>query len=127
MRLLLLLSFITFVTATDLTQNCSIDEYFGSSLVGNRVEIFQSDDGSQAILAAVINDLAPEPKPFKVDYGTGIITAYLEELTISLLNYDIVANIVHTLTDDIDSGTPEKRARILVNTGSKSVNFRLLF
>jgi len=130
MRIVIILFFITHISATEHLSSLSKENFneFSFSLFSQlNHSTVQSTMNDQAILESAIEHLTPKPKPFKADYGSGVVTTYLEDLTLSLLSYDVISSIVSTFTDEINVNEPEKRARIVVNTGAKSVKFRWLF
>ncbi len=71
-------------------------------------------------------DLLEEPrKVFKVSYGDGVLTNQLEQVTMALLDYSWVSDVVNSLTDEfVDQGNG-KKLRMLLNIKRK--NFKIVY
>lgn len=80
-------------------------------------------DHSGALLA-----LQPTRKEtFNIDYGKGVLSKKMEEITMVLLEYDWIVNVVTALTDDIKSNKPSRRFRVLVSTKKSELKFAYNF
>jgi hypothetical protein len=75
-------------------------------------------------LSEAITSLNPAQKPFKVSYGDGLLTTKLEEVTMALLNYKWISNVVNTLTDEFQNNG-DRKVQIFLNVKRK--DFRIVY
>ncbi len=72
-----------------------------------------------------MNLLNAPRKVFKVSYGDGVLTNQLEQVTMALLDYPWLADVVNSLTDEFVSPGEGKKVRMLLNVKRK--NFKVVY
>lgn len=73
-------------------------------------------------------ELQPTRKEsFNIDYGQGVISKKMEEITLELLEYNWVVNIVTALTDEIRSNRPSRKFQVMVSTKKSELRFAYNF
>ncbi len=122
MRLLILLAMLSFAAARDVREALVLAPVYSPTFSYESLSLSSNVD----LLAPARLSLKISKPVFPVDYGDGVLTTRLETLTLKLLEYEWLSNIVTTLSDEFPDLTP-RRARIILKVNSRELCFSYSF